>query len=410
MQTSTGTDRRRGVLRSEQGAMLIHVALALIALMAFNALVVDYGIKWVSRRQAQNAADAGALAGGIARAFDEIANPPAAGGVAAQSATLTAQANNVWMQAPAVNVTWNCPVGVAGRCVRVDIFRDGTNGSTPLPTFFGRLVGVNSQGTRATATARVAFGNATDCMRPWGVADRWDHRVPPLDRYDRWYKQGNTVQEYVPHDIYVAPGPGTTGTGYTVTAHRGTQLILKNGNPNSDSEAIIPGWFLPLRLPDGAGSYDSGANPYRANIRTCVGQPVRIGDYLPTEDGNMVGPTGQGVDDLIAQDPNAKWDAGNQAVVGSCAPGCAPFSPRIVPLPVFDVDDFQYRRAANNWSVCPTGGKCVRVVNILGFYVSHQLPGGDVVGYLLTYPGNFVQGAPSVGDDASFLVNVHLIR
>src|SRR5262245_29907584 len=52
--------------KSEGGAIIIHVAFALLALIAFSAFVIDMGVMWVSRRQAQNAADAGALAGAVA--------------------------------------------------------------------------------------------------------------------------------------------------------------------------------------------------------------------------------------------------------------------------------------------------------------------------------------------------------
>ena len=45
--------------------MLILVALSLVTLIAFTTFVVDYGAMWVGRRQAQNAADAGALAGAV---------------------------------------------------------------------------------------------------------------------------------------------------------------------------------------------------------------------------------------------------------------------------------------------------------------------------------------------------------
>ena len=41
----------------ERGAVLVHVAIALVALIAFNGLVIDYGILWLARRQAQNSAD-----------------------------------------------------------------------------------------------------------------------------------------------------------------------------------------------------------------------------------------------------------------------------------------------------------------------------------------------------------------
>ena len=67
--------------------------------MAFNVFVLDYGVMWVGRRQAQNAADAGALAGAVARGYDDFDDPPASDGVAAQSATQVAAANLVWNEA-----------------------------------------------------------------------------------------------------------------------------------------------------------------------------------------------------------------------------------------------------------------------------------------------------------------------
>ena len=61
----------------ERGAIVIHVAIALIALLAFSAFIIDQGLMYVSRRQAQNSADAGALAGALAMLFDggSVGNP-----------------------------------------------------------------------------------------------------------------------------------------------------------------------------------------------------------------------------------------------------------------------------------------------------------------------------------------------
>ncbi len=52
--------------KSERGAILIMAAVCLFVLVAFSAIVVDYGILWTSRGQAQTSADAGALAGALA--------------------------------------------------------------------------------------------------------------------------------------------------------------------------------------------------------------------------------------------------------------------------------------------------------------------------------------------------------
>ena len=175
--------------RREDGMIVIQAAVMMLVLTAASAFVIDYGVVWLSRGQAQNAADAGALAGVVGRAFDDFDNPPAVGGPADLAAHQVAQANLVWDTAPGTVVSWNCPAGVTGRCARVDVYRNGLFGSTTLPVFFGPLLGINSQGVRATATAPVAPGNASNCMRPWSVADKWLHVVDPVPSYDRWYKR-----------------------------------------------------------------------------------------------------------------------------------------------------------------------------------------------------------------------------
>ena len=168
---SSLTNRRRSLAGDERGAVLVQVAIAILVLTAMATFVVDHGVLWVSRGQAQNAADAGALSGAIARAYDELTDPPASNGKAFNSAMGAALANNVWTAAPTAQVSWACPAGVAGSCVRVDVYRNGEFGSTPLPTIFGKVLNISSQGVRATATARVATGNATNCMRPFAVAE-----------------------------------------------------------------------------------------------------------------------------------------------------------------------------------------------------------------------------------------------
>jgi hypothetical protein len=298
------------------------------------------------------------------------------------------------------------------------VYRNGEFGSTPLPTIFGKLLNISSQGVRATATARVVSGNATNCMRPFAVADKWIEHRAPVGEYSRWKSVGNTAVQLDPYDEYVPPSQNSAGSGYKLPDDFGVETTLKSGNPNSNNETMTPGWFLPVQLPDGNGGYTSGANDYKDAIAGCSGNPVTIGQYLPTETGNMVGPTAQGVGDLRAKDPSASWDSVSKRIAGSCAPSCAPISPRIVPITVLDMDEFQWRRESGDWTSpwstypanpCPTGGRCVRVANILGFFVDH-MNGNDVVGYLMSYPGEFVMAAPSVGGGAAFLMKIQLVR
>ena len=67
-------------------------------------------------------------------------------------------------------------------------------------------------------------------------------------------------------------------------------------------------------------------------------------------------------------------------------------------------------RTGNRFVQLPGGGRCVRVANILGFFVEGMGDGGDVTGHLVSYPGEFVTGAPSVGGGAAFLMNIQLVR
>src|SRR5688572_31286174 len=97
-------------LQSERGAILVFTAIALLVLMGFLTFVVDNGILWVSRAQAQNAADAGALAGAIARAFDDPGATP--GEKTTSSAKKTAEQNLVWKEALSADVALTCPADV----------------------------------------------------------------------------------------------------------------------------------------------------------------------------------------------------------------------------------------------------------------------------------------------------------
>jgi Flp pilus assembly protein TadG len=206
----------------ERGAILMHLAIAIIVLIGFGAFVVDYGVMWVGRRQAQNAADAGALAGAVAMAFDATGwTDRTPTGPARAAALQLALSNGIWGQAPNVNVETDvyftptpadmCPAGAGGLtpCIRVDVYRNQARGN-PLPAIFGRAVGLTSQGVRATATARVAVADASDCMKPWAIPDKWadnhdvtNHRV--TSRVDR----GRHVRDPDASGEHVDAAPGS---------------------------------------------------------------------------------------------------------------------------------------------------------------------------------------------------------
>ena len=180
--------RPRGVDRSgEGGAALVQMTIAMLAITAFSTFVMDYGVFWVARRQAQNAADAGALAGAIAVAFGENPNM---GGSAMLASQAAARANLIWGEPPSVLLgglnglsdvrIGPCTSTPTHQCVATDVFR--TAGRTnPLPTYFGRLAEIDTQDVQATATAEVMTANESACVQHWGIADHWTD-----DKGDWW--------------------------------------------------------------------------------------------------------------------------------------------------------------------------------------------------------------------------------
>jgi hypothetical protein len=325
-----------------------------------------------------------------------------------------AVSNFVWGQAPDVNITTDvfftdqpgerCAPDPDGNtpCIRVDVYRNQQRGN-PLPALFGLAVGLTEQGVRATATARVAVANASDCLKPWAIPDKWLEMQTPAwtldDEFETQACSGGTCVPLDPPDVYTRPTEDDPGTGFTVAVDLGLELVLKQGGPQT---AIAPGVFYPVRLPRYDGE-SKGGDDYRENIATCNGLPIEIGDTIQTENGNMIGPTKQGVEDLIALDPNADWDPTTNSVVNSCAQSatpCAPKSPRIVAIPIFDTAEY-YAGKLN-------GLTTLTVVNILGFYID-DMQGNNVVGYLTEAPG-LVTGNSTINPSSSFLSVIQLVR
>lgn len=409
--------RKTRSLGDERGAMLAQAVIAIVGLIALTTFVVDFGVLWVGRGAAQNSADAGALAGATALAFDSYTDRSLTG-PAVQSAQRLAKGNWVVDQSPDVQPTTDitfptCPDGSDG-CIRVDVYRGARDASNtvrgiPLPVIFGGIVGLTGQGVKATAIGEVLAGNASNCIKPWVVVDRWQENLAPAGEFDKYYKCGNSVCTYPgPVDNYVWPSTTTLGTGYNPKNDMGLQLTLKAGGP---STALQPGFYYPVDLPlPPSGAYITGGSQYRTNIASCTGWPVTIGTpsnptLLPPENGNMVGPTAQGLDALYNLDPGAYWNSGSNSVQNSCAPGaCGTVSPRIVAIALVDPD-------ALASSIVSTGGKnlVLSVTNIMGFFIDKPNGSGSVTGHLTSYPGLTI-GSPTIGPGSAFLVNPVLVR
>jgi hypothetical protein len=398
--------------RSERGAILVHVAVIFLALLAFTALVFDYGVMFTSRRQAQNSADAAALSAAISYSLDRP------GDVAAMqnSGVQAARDNHVWGQSPEVIAADielldglsgrpPCPPGevqqgVPGSCVKASVYRTGygTRTGSPLPTFFANLFGVNEQGVRATATARLRAGSGTaDCVKPWAIPDRW------VDSTGTW---DSTLEYNPPGDVYTPPSGNDLGTGYQLPRDYGIPLILKTGNPGGGSP-FSAGYFFTLPLDCGSNS----SSCYEANIRGCSNFQIdpNTQTQISGMNGNRSGPTRDAVGDLVALDQAAHWDpsanGGRGAPVGGCQEtGACTRSPRWVAIPVFNPATF------------PGGGNpTLDIVKVLGFWVEGLVATGngngqhDVLGYLTHFPTLSITGDPQPGPSA-WIRTIVLVR
>jgi Flp pilus assembly protein TadG len=414
----------RGRLDSERGAILLHVAIGILVMIGLLTFVVDWGVLWVARNQAQNSADAGALSGAISMAFDANGwTDRAETGPARQSARQVALTNTVFAVAPDVVMATDvyftdqpadmCPADVNGLtgCIRVDVYRNQARGN-PLPSIFGQVFGLTAHGVRATATARVAIADSSDCMKPWAIPDKWLDRfdVTPFidvdwwtddDRFETRDDRDNPLPDPDQYRPPQTPGGGTSFRSIPQSqgGDLGRRVVLKQGGP---STSIEPGVFQPVRIPRFDGG-STGGDDYRDNIASCAGLPIGVGDVLESENGNMIGPTRQGVNDLIALDPYAQWDSNTDSVINSCAtatPSCGR-SPRIVTIPVYNTATFDSSRRQG----LPT----FEIVQILGFFID-QMQGNSVVGYLTEAPG-IVRGATApIDPSAAFLFQIQLIR
>lgn len=410
------TRPRTGRVRSrERGAVLVHVAVAMMGLLAFSALTIDLGALWVARAQAQNAADAGALAGGVSLAYVNPTDLDAA----QAAATTIVQQHQVWGEpvAPASLQTSSgaCPTGspaVPGACLQVRVSR-GTASGTPLPAFFSRLFGVNAADVTASASAKVMLGNATPCLRPLAIVDRWN------DRYDTPNDGAWTSDDYfdgfdpsgMPNlppgvaDLYTPPSASATGTGITIADLLGQQVTVLEFDP-ALALPLRGNSLLSIDMP--RAGYEGGTSEeqvarYEANMRSCSGPPTSLGATASLFHSHRPRYTLDPLVDLIDSDPGATWDPGRNAVVGSAFA----VTPRIITVAVVDPSVVSQQDLTGAFAVTSP------IRNMVGLFVqsvADRSPSAEVTGVIVLAPGRFDPAAPTVPDAAAFLRTVALVR
>ena len=457
----------------ERGSVTVIVALSMTALIGLLALGIDLGGLFNARSEAQRAADAAALAG--ASAFLDV-QPTAVSGEATARAIEFATINMIRNEVirPEEVSVW---VDLDSATVRAAIRRNG------VPTWFARLVGIDSVDIGAEATAWAGVAGAAQCVKPFAVPDMWQETSDDVNGNRIWDEGESWKYDPTGGDRYdgFSLGGGANETGYgsdwrdgrvdawgrRYDGDYGRRIKLKVTDPQ---DAFVPSFFLPWVLPPdseqsgcsssgpGGGGGGNGEGPgggggggngeeagngggggagwlkwwekreelgvsnpggppgenpgggnsgggstggdvtqdsgsgrgaarYRENICSCNNSVIDLDTEYLIEPGNMVGPTHQGVQALIAQDPDAYWDEQSNTVVSQYGMD----SPRVVTVGLFDPGE-----------ITKPGRQYIRFNNFARVFIEEQADRRDpVTGRFLYYvagvgPGNAGQTTGSL--------------
>jgi Flp pilus assembly protein TadG len=345
--------------RDESGMSYVFIGLSMMAFISASMLAIDVGMLMTARSQAQNAADAGALAGATALVYDNWTDRTPSG-PAVTSALAASTSNKVMSKdvsvKPADVEFLNDPAGEPNR-VKVTVYRTAARGN-PLPTMIAKYFGMATADIAATATAEASAANAMTCVKPFTIPDKWQEKQTPpwdgTDTYDAFNAKGVPLAN---PDIYI-PADQAGYTGYNQESERGQRLEIRAATGNN----ITVSFYFSLAL--GKPVITGGAE-YDWNIANCNTTSYYWGDLLTTEPGAMAGPTISGADLLIAKDPGAYWDNSTNTVRGS-AYG---HSPRTFPIPLYD--PIYYDQGKRNGRTAD-----LKTANWIGFFLEYTQGNG----------------------------------
>jgi hypothetical protein len=279
--------------------------------------------------------------------------------------------------------------------VRVRVYRD-TAHYNPLGTFIAQLFGTPTADISAVATAEASPSDLPARCLPFTIPDRWDERTNPefnadTSYFDLFDRHGNARGPELEVQDYYADADQDNYTGYDRDIDVGTLIKLKT-DPGT---AVSPSAYNPILVP-GEGT---GADVYRNGIVNGACPTGGFGSSLTLEPGDMVGPTQQGIAELVAKDPDAEFDTGCNCIKGSRYDPTSK-SPRVAAIPLYDPDYYERHQQTGR-------NAAFKVANYLGVFVV-GMRGNEVLAYVVPMPGS-----GQSGDDipsAMFLQYVRIIQ
>lgn len=287
----------RASLPSERGQILVIVAVGMIAMLAMAGLVIDTGNAWANRRQAQNVADAAALAGTRIISVDryEKAYDPSAPatfadpGTAIQQAILDVFAYNANPGQSFDVVTWGIPGSPEYTDYKGRRFPNAEFASGPHYVLPGAIPG-EAQGVYVPASAVTdtiimqvvgisSLTNDVDATAVTGPTFPLGKLLPLVVR-ERYTPCANSSGETVADcDPAAVRAPlGHPDGDYQRTYQEGCVYSFRQVNPgeiecNGDTDPPLP----PITNPDYSGSFGwidwDGGNSPTAELNPWISDP-----------------------------------------------------------------------------------------------------------------------------------------
>lgn len=346
--------------RQRRGAVLLLVVLSIPLIIGVLTLALDLGWTYLQEQKLRGAGQAAATAAG---------NRLAAGGSVDQAKTAAkafALANGI--QLDDADITVN-PYSSNPNSVRI-------HKSRMVTLFWGPILGWKGLNTEFDV---IGVGNADTTQL---------HRSPATAG-----AASGVIPLGIPHADMMPVLQGTARTSSAISQlifqsgqqfARGQRYLLKTG---SQFKIDLPG------LPNGSSTEgpldfpgaNSGAAKYRAQLSAGVGGQVAVGDLVGTMNGNMVGPTRDGVDARVNADSVSTW----------ASP--APLSARTVVVPIVKsygqvgADDLGTGvTGLKNIFYVYRGGQVVQIIGLAKFFLdpySGSDGPGVVTGVFLEYVG-----------------------
>lgn len=300
-----------------RGGIMVIVAAGMVVMIGAAAWVADAGSMLQSRTHQQAAADAGALA--------------------AARALLPSDADEAIARAQAIEWTGRNGYAITGDDVTFWTHSSGRRAVTvswteTTPSYFARFFGDTSHPVYVTSSA--ILGELEDL--PGGVVP---FAVPSYqDAAGDWWVLSSTAAGDYRRMIDDPP----------------TEMILK-----VDAQGNHAGNFL------GLGIDGPGGSIYRESIVYGADTQLSVGDVIPTQTGNMIGPTKQAIADRLARGPE--------------------YADIVVPL-----------IAKSEWDAA-TGHSHVTIIGFVSAHITRVTGTGEIYATFtsLTYPGD-----PTLGNGA----------